>query len=100
MKSARSLFLIGLAALISAEAAALEGAEYVRFEVDGKTYEAPIPNNKTRDDFYYAKKAIAGDRLAREILLGGRQKRYFFIGDVGVTRWLVITLDGQEIIEN
>lgn len=78
---------------------ALEGADYIEFKVNEKTYNVPIPNRKTRDDFYYIQKALKGDRIAREIILGGKEEKQFFIGDEGVIRWLKITKYDQSVTE-
>ncbi len=78
---------------------ALEGVDYVQFEVKGKIYDVPIPNRETRQDFLYLKKAFNGDEDYRDILLSGKDKKMFFIGDIGVVRWLKLTKTDVEIIE-
>lgn len=74
-------------------------ADYIEFEVQGKSYSVPIPNTETRNTFYYVKKALKGDIEAREFVLGGSEKKVIFIGDLGVVRWLTITKDSESIQE-
>lgn len=101
MKKVATLFVVA-ALVISANtfSFALQGAEYVEFEIHGVTYHVPIPNKETKQDFYYLKKALNGDKEAREMALGGLDRKYFFIGDVGVNRWLLLTKDDVRVITN
>lgn len=74
-------------------------AEYTTITVNSKVYEVPIPNGRTREDFYMVKKALAGDSIAREMLLGLGQEKKIYIGDVDFVRWLVLRKDNEEVIE-
>lgn len=99
--TAKSLFLGAAIILISGGSFswALDGVDYTEFEVNGKTYSVPIPNPKTRDEWYMLHKAIDGDKLARKMLLGREERKYFFIGDTGIVRWLVLEQDSQHVID-
>ena len=78
---------------------ALEGVGYTEIKVNEETYSVPIPNHKTGNDFYFLKKALNGDTEAREMLLGGQDERFFFVGDIGVVRWLRLTMTDAEVME-
>ena len=91
------LFASGL--FLSQFSYALEGVPYISLTIEGKTYSVPIPNSKVEEDFYLLKKATKGDEDAREILLGGKESRWFYIGDVGVIRWLYITKNKMTVKE-
>lgn len=93
-----TLFLAVLSISAASSSYALEGDEYVDFNVNGVSYHALVPNKETRNDFYYLLKAINGDQDARSLLLAGKESRYIFIGDLGVVRWIKLTKDGQEVI--
>jgi len=47
---------------------------------------------------YYLKKALDGDKQAREILLGNNQERYIYIGDE-TPLWLVLSYHGARVVE-
>lgn len=79
---------------------ALDGADYVGLSVKGVKYEIPIPNKTIKQEFYLIKKALAGDSIAREIILGTNEEKYYFIGDVGIVRWLVITKTDEYVTEH
>lgn len=91
--------LIALLLLLASNAYAIQ-ADYTHFEINGKDYAVPIPNKETRSDFYMLHKAIKGDKVAREMLLAGNDEKYFYIGDIGANRWLVLTKKGQRVIEH
>lgn len=92
-----SVLVIGL--FLSQFSYALEGVPYISLEIEGKTYSVPIPSQRVEEDFYMLKKATKGDDVAREILLGGKNERWFFIGDAGVVRWALITKDKIQVKE-
>lgn len=74
-------------------------AEYTTFTVNGITYNVPIPNKNTREDFYLLHKALDGDKFARQMLLGNERTRYFYIGDDDAVRWLILTHENVRVIE-
>ena len=90
--------IIGLL-LVSNTALALEGVDYVKFDINGVVYDVPIPNKAVREDFRYLRMALDGDKIAREFLLGGKDEKLIFIGDVGVVRWVKLTQGKVEVIE-
>lgn len=92
--------LVLLFLLIASPAFALEGAVSTTFLINGVEYKVPIPNNKTREDFYLLKKALKGDEDARELLLGQKSERYFYIGDEDAVRWLILTKDSVRVTEH
>lgn len=71
---------------------ALEGVPYIDFKIHEKVYHVPIPNKEVKEDFFMLKRALAGDEVSRDILLGGKDKRWLFIGDL-TPLWCVITAD-------
>ncbi len=91
--------LLAIGLFLSQSSYALEGVPYIKFEIEGKTYSVPIPNSRVEQDFYMLKKATKGDEDAREILLGGKDSRWLFIGDTGIVRWAYITKDKIEVKE-
>lgn len=95
-----ALTLCVLGNFTSTNAHALEGAEYASLTVNGKIYSFPIPNRNYKADLYLLKKALNGDGDAKDLLLCGKGERFFYIGDVGVNRWLRLTETNVEIIEN
>lgn len=90
---------ISILIFLSTSAYALEGVDYVTFNINGKEYQAPIPNKATREDFRYLKMALNGDNISREMLLGGKTEKFIYIGDVGVVRWVKLTKENEEVIE-
>lgn len=95
-----SVLLVGLT---PSQSSALEGVPYISLHIDGHDYSVPIPNSRAEEDFYMLKKATLGDDIAREILLGGHDDRWFFIGDavngVNICRWCHITKTDMKVIE-
>lgn len=59
-----------------------EGVEMATLEINGETFETPLKNGS--DDrtqkFYMIKLALKGDEVAREMLLGGKDEVWIFIG--------------------
>ena len=92
------IIIVGVFLVIS-NAQALEGVDYIKFDINGKTYNVPIPNKATREDFRYLKMSLMGDKIAREFLLGGREEKFIFIGDVDAVRWVKLTKESVEVIE-
>lgn len=87
-------FLLVILALTGKAEAKIDGIPYTDLVVDGTTYSVPIGNREYRDKIYYVKKAIAGDRDAREIVLGGKWREAIFIGD-DKPLWLFVTADDE-----
>lgn len=75
-----------------------DGVERVRITVGSKDYLVPVGNNDRRNDLFYIKKALNGDKEAREVFLAGEDERAFFIGDYKPS-WLVISKTGESIHE-
>lgn len=71
--------------------------EYTNLIIKGVEYQVPIANNNRKNDLYFLKKALSGDKDAREIFLGGLDKRYFPIGDTKVI-WLVVDQETEYIL--
>ena len=71
----------------------------MKFTVNGQTYNVPIPNRRTREDFILVKKALLGDVVCREAVLGGSEEKYIYMGDDAKIRWLVLTQNSERIIE-
>lgn len=88
-----------LAASISNAEAKIEGVSYTEIQVGGRVYEIPLGNKSFEQDIYWVKKAIKGDEEAREILLGGQDKRQIYIGDDTGVRWLTITKTSEYVTE-
>lgn len=101
MRNLRALFVVAVL-VISANtfSFALDGVDYTEFEIHGTRYHVPIPNKQVREDFYHLHKALDGDDVSRKLLLGGKDSKYFYIGDVGVNRWLVLTKDDVRVVTN
>lgn len=91
--------LVGLFLVLAVDSYALDGVDYIDFNIKGKTYSAPIPNKETRQTFRELKEALNGDELSREFLLGGQEMKMIYIGDVGVIRWVKVTKDDIDVIE-
>ena len=93
------LFVLATGLFLSQYSYALDGVPYISVTIEGKTYSVPIPSTKAEPEFYMLKKATQGDEVAREILLGGKDERWFFIGDIGIVRWVYITKTEMHIKE-
>ena len=101
-KSGKTKYFSIAAALLlmfSTNCFALEGCDYIKFDVKGKVYDVPIPNREVRQDFILLQKALMGDYVSRTVLLGGKEHKMFFIGDIGVIRWLKLTENDVEVTE-
>ena len=70
--------------------------------IQGTEYEFPLVPEEgksfavSKNDLYYIKKAIGGDRQAREVILGLSDERRFFIGKES-PRWLTISTDKEYV---
>jgi len=77
-----------------------EGVEMATLEINGETFETPLKNGS--DDrtqkFYMIKLALKGDEVARDVLLGGKDELWTFIGkDKAV--WLRMDKTSFEVIK-
>lgn len=72
--------------------------EYATVKIHGKDISFPIGNDQRKNDVYYLKRLLHGDRDAREIFLGGEKVRYFPIGDT-FARWVKVTNHTEEVID-
>lgn len=97
----KRIMTIALAGLLNTSLceARLDGIPYLEVEIKGKKYEVPAINAEAKNDLYYLKKALAGDAAAREVFLGGQDKRAYFIGDGDAYRWLYVTPNDEWIAE-
>lgn len=101
MKKICALFL-GISLSVSAHAAIdpFEGVEMGTLELEGKTYEFPIVPEAgkgmavSKNDLYYLKKALQGDKDAREIVMGGASEKWLYIGRES-PRWILMKNDGS-----
>ncbi len=78
--------------------AELAGVKHVRIEVNGASYSVPVGNEEREQDLYMIKKALSGDTIAREMFLGEKDERYFFIGSDSPL-WLRIDRFSEDIRE-
>lgn len=78
---------------------ALEGVDYIKFEIKGITYDVPIPNKEARQSFYELQEVLGGNEAKRQFLLGGNDTKMIFIGDIGVVRWVKVTKNDISVIE-
>ena len=79
--------------------ARIDGVPYITLEVNGETFEVPVYNRLVTQKFYMIKQMLAGDEVARSMLLGTEDEELIFIGDGDTVRWLKITRTSQEVIE-
>ncbi len=77
---------------------AFEGIEMATITVKGKEVTFPIANDERKNQIYYLKKSLNGDKEAREIFMGGEKEKWFFIGK-HTPLWLKVTEDDVEIID-
>ena len=84
MKNIRILLILSILIASSgsalAEISAFSGVDIQKILINGEVYEVPVGNEQRKNDIYYLKKAINGDKEALEIFLGGFSTRLFFIG--------------------
>ena len=90
-----SAFLVSVA---NAEVNIFEGIEMATIEVSGKEYTFPVGDIDRKNDIYYLKKGLAGDKAALEMFLGGAKEKWFYIG-IDTPLWLKVTKDKAEVIK-
>ena len=100
VSKAFAVILILLLCCSTAEArfSNVEGIEYATIKVNGQNIEIPIGNVERKQEIYFLKKALEGDKAAREIFLGGNDERWFPIGDEQVV-WLLVDKDSERVIK-
>src|SRR3990167_9993050 len=98
MTSIRILFAASLLTLVSISSSyaveAFEGIDIQKIVVSGQVYEVPVGNKDRKDDIFYIKKAMKGDREALEMFLGGNDSRIFYIGKESPV-WLYADINGK-----
>jgi len=82
----------------NAEINIFEGIEFSEIEVGGESVRFPVGNTERKQDIYFLKLALNGDKTAREMFLGGKKERWFFIG-TETPLWLKVTEFDEEIIK-
>ena len=82
----------------SVASAKIEGVQYAEVVINGNPVHFPIGNDERKNDVFYLKKALNGDKEAREIFLGGQKERMFFIGEYEPL-WLKVSESSEEIIK-
>lgn len=82
-----------------AYAGGIEHINYIELEVNGVKYEVPDANKEYRQEIYYLKKALGGDREAIEVLVGTKEYATLWIGDLE-PRWLRLYRDGRAEVIN
>ena len=99
MKRMVALFLATSLAQTLAFAAIdpFDGMEMATIEVDGQSVTFPVGNDERKNQIYYLKKAIKGDKEAREVFMGGSDEKWFFIGRE-LPLWLKVTATDMEVI--
>jgi hypothetical protein len=90
--------VVGFLLITSFAFAFIDGIERVSIEVNEVTYRVPIGNKDRQSDIYYLKKALNGDKEAREVFLGGQDEKWFFIGEENPL-WLVVGKDSEKVIK-
>jgi hypothetical protein len=79
-------------------ASARLSVDYATIEVNGETIEFPIGNPGRTNDVYYLKKALNGDKEAREVFLGGASSKWFYIGEYEPL-WLYVDKVGEKVVK-
>ena len=96
----RILFILSI--LVSNPVYAIEtfsGVDMQKVTIQGRVYEVPVGNEQRKNDIYYLKKAMNGDKEALEIFLGGSEQRIFYIGQHSPL-WLTADINGNfEVLE-
>ena len=95
----KSILTWTLLLALSAPIYAYQGDEYMDFTINGKTIHSLIPNKDTRQDFILLQKALHGDTISREALIGGKPHKWLFIGDGLKPIWVKLSKDGEELVE-
>ncbi len=78
--------------------AEIEGVSYGEAKIHGKNYRFPLGNTEREQEFYFLKKALNGDKEAREVFLEGSNERWWFIGEVEAI-WIRVTKDDIQVIK-
>lgn len=74
------------------------GVEKAELQFDGKTYVFPVGTLDRKQEIYLINKAMLGDEIALDMLLGTSEEKWFFIG-MEKPLWLHITRNGMKIVE-
>lgn len=90
------LAILGLISSSVSFAENSDGIEFTTIGVNGTTYNVPIGNKERQSDLYLLKKALKGDKDAREVFLGGSPKKDFYIG-FETPLWLTVTTDSEYV---
>ena len=77
---------------------AIDGVEKATLEVNGLSYTFPVGGVERKADIFYLKKAINGDKEAREMFMKGREEEWFFIGDDSPL-WLHVTRNSMTVVD-
>lgn len=94
----RIKLLVLIALLFPSVASAVDGVEKTSILVNGKEYTVVVGNTDRRNELYFLKKALNGDKEAREMFLQGNKERVYFIGDDSPV-WIKVTEDSESIIK-
>ena len=98
----RAVLILTVLSLVSipthAEYNPWEGVEMATIKVNGDAYEFPVGGRERKDDIYYLKKGMNGDKEAMDMFLQGKDERMFFIGK-DYPLWLKVTMDKMEVIK-
>lgn len=92
--------VVALLILVSpAYAEKLKGIPWTDITVNGVYYEIPIYNPDITEKIYLLKKALEGDTVARDMILGPDGKEEIFIGDGERHLWLIMDETGEYVKE-
>lgn len=89
MRSALIAMLLLVATLSSANASEVgdkiranpwHGIEMAKIGLHGQSYEFPVGDAERKADIYFLKLALAGDKVALDVFLGGADTKWFYIG--------------------
>ena len=92
-KLTRGLFLATVTILGSASIsdAKLSGIEYTTLNIGGTEVECPVGNVTRKNELYMIKRALAGDEIAREMVMDGKDEILYYCGDDEQKTWVHIT---------
>ena len=79
--------------------AQIEGIDYVDVEVKGVKYPCPVGNTTRSNELYMIKRALAGDAIAREMALGGREQLDYYCGDDVRHTWIHLNLTDEWVTQ-
>lgn len=71
--------------------------EKASLTVNGKEITFPIGNVERKQDIFLLKKALGGDKDARELFLSGSQDKWFFVG-TETPIWLHVMQNSEELV--